>query len=131
MATGFVTTTRVTHATPAALYSHSPNRDWECDSAMPESARKCLDIGRQLVEQEPGNKLNVIMGGGRQCLMSNAKGTKGDPLDKFACQRKDGRNLIKTWKQERIKRCQKYAVVGNRAQLKRINPRTEFVMGES
>lgn len=29
MATGLVTTTRVTHATPAAFAAHVPNRDWE------------------------------------------------------------------------------------------------------
>ena len=28
--TGFVTTTRITHATPASLYAHSADRDWEC-----------------------------------------------------------------------------------------------------
>ena len=32
MKTGFVTNSRLTHATPAALYAHSANRDWECDS---------------------------------------------------------------------------------------------------
>lgn len=33
-ATGFVTTSRVTHATPAALYAHSPNRYWESDDKV-------------------------------------------------------------------------------------------------
>ena len=37
MATGLVTTTRVTHATPAALFAKSAHRDWECDSAMPQN----------------------------------------------------------------------------------------------
>ena len=32
MKTGFVTNSRLTHATPAALYAHSANRDWECDA---------------------------------------------------------------------------------------------------
>ena len=31
MDTGFVTTARVTHATPAALYARTANRGWECD----------------------------------------------------------------------------------------------------
>ena len=26
--------TRLTHATPAALYAHSANRNWECDAAI-------------------------------------------------------------------------------------------------
>ena len=29
--TGIVTTTRVSHATPAALFARTANRDWECD----------------------------------------------------------------------------------------------------
>ena len=32
LATGIVTTTTVTHATPGATYAHSPDRDWEDDS---------------------------------------------------------------------------------------------------
>jgi alkaline phosphatase len=36
MKTGIVTTTRLTHATPAALYAHSASRDWECDAYINE-----------------------------------------------------------------------------------------------
>lgn len=32
MATGTVSTTRLTHATPAASYAHAPDRDFEDDS---------------------------------------------------------------------------------------------------
>lgn len=57
---GFVTTTRVTHATPGALYAHTNNRDWECDVSIPSEHRKCIkDIARQLVEDAPGNKFKV------------------------------------------------------------------------
>lgn len=56
---GFVTTTRVTHATPSALYAHIPNRNWECESKMPASATKCKDIAKQLIEDVPGKKINV------------------------------------------------------------------------
>ena len=35
MNTGLVTTARVTHATPAALYAKTANRDWECDLVLP------------------------------------------------------------------------------------------------
>ena len=48
---GLVTTARVTHATPAAAYASSADRDWEYDGAMPASARgRCTDIARQLVD---------------------------------------------------------------------------------
>jgi alkaline phosphatase len=58
--TGFVTTARVTHATPAATYAHSPHRDWEWDTAMPANASACKDIARQLFEDLPGKNLRVI-----------------------------------------------------------------------
>ncbi|CAN0039259.1 unnamed protein product, partial [Chrysoparadoxa australica] len=35
MSTGLVTTTRLTHATPASAYAHLPSRDWESDTALP------------------------------------------------------------------------------------------------
>lgn len=57
---GFVTTTRVTHATPAGLYAHTANRDWECDSQVPLANRhECKDIARQLIEDEPGRNIKV------------------------------------------------------------------------
>jgi alkaline phosphatase len=53
--TGLVTTTRVTHATMASVYGHINNRYWECDSMVPERCKKLVkDVGRQLVEDEPG-----------------------------------------------------------------------------
>jgi alkaline phosphatase len=59
-ATGLVTNTRVTHATPAALFAHSPSRYWEDDGKVTPSARAtCKDIARQLVEDEPGRHINV------------------------------------------------------------------------
>lgn len=58
--TGLVTTTRVTHATPAALYAHSPSRYWEDDGKVPAAARTtCKDIARQFLEEEPGRSINV------------------------------------------------------------------------
>lgn len=49
MSTGIVTTTRVTHATPACLYAHSPERGWESDRDLrrktKDDASNCTDIG--------------------------------------------------------------------------------------
>jgi alkaline phosphatase len=52
---GIVTTTRVTHATPAAAYAHSSWRHWETYDGVKyteELAKNedCKDITRQLVE---------------------------------------------------------------------------------
>ena len=49
--TGFVTTTRVTHATPAAMYAKTANRNWECDTDPHGDAKgNVKDIGVQLIE---------------------------------------------------------------------------------
>jgi alkaline phosphatase len=62
LALGIVTTTRLTHATPASVYSRSADRDWEADSAIPADQRGqgCKDIALQLAEA----KFDLALGGG-------------------------------------------------------------------
>lgn len=76
LATGVVTTARLTHATPATMYAHLPERDWEHDRYMPAEARNagCRDIARQLVEASAAGGLDVAMGGGRARFFGKAKG---------------------------------------------------------
>ncbi|KAJ8881719.1 hypothetical protein PR048_018205 [Dryococelus australis] len=60
LATGIVTNTRLSHATPAALYAHAHSRYWEDDSKVPVHWRAaCKDIARQLVDDSPGSDINV------------------------------------------------------------------------
>ncbi|KAK4874693.1 hypothetical protein RN001_014053 [Aquatica leii] len=127
--TGFVTTTRVTHATPSALYAHSPNRNWECESKMSPNASQCKDIARQLIEDLPGRNINVIMGGGRQCLVSDVTGTSDDPIDTWSCFSRDGRNLIEDWKISKSKSGVSHAVVANNNDLNTLKLNTEYVLG--
>ena len=56
LATGVVTTTRITHATPGATFTHSADRNWENDAEMPPEAAAagCTDIARQLIESPYG-----------------------------------------------------------------------------
>lgn len=56
---GIVTTTRVTHATPAASYAHSADRKWECDTDLPHKSQQCDDIAMQLVRGGVGSKIDV------------------------------------------------------------------------
>lgn len=97
---GIVTTTRVTHATPGAAFTHSPDRNWENDAAMPAAAREagCIDIARQLVESPQAGGLKVLMGGGRGNFMP---ATQTDPeyADRNGL-RQDGRDLVAAWKQK-------------------------------
>ena len=73
-AVGIVTTTRLTHATPAAVYSHSPDRDWEADSDIPASQQGlgCTDIAAQLVDFP----FDLAFGGGSRNFYGSAKGGK-------------------------------------------------------
>lgn len=95
LATGVVTTTRVTHATPAANYAHTPYRDWEHNAQLPKGAT-LQDIAAQLItRQKTGRGLDVVLAGGREGLLPN---TVADPeyTDKKG-RRTDGRNLIDEW----------------------------------
>ncbi|MBC7667156.1 alkaline phosphatase [Caulobacter sp. DWR2-3-1b2] len=89
LSAGAVTTTRITHATPAGTYAHTAYRDWEGDADMPLEAVKagCRDIARQLVEAPIGQRLDVAMGGGRSRFLPEVKDGK----------RTDGRDLTAEW----------------------------------
>lgn len=67
-AVGIVTTTRLTHATPAAVYAHVADREWEGDGDMPAEALQsgCTSIARQLIEFSTGSGIDVAFGGGRE-----------------------------------------------------------------
>ena len=99
LSTGVVSTARVTHATPGATFSHSANRDWENDSALPDTAQAagCRDIAWQMIQSPFGNGPDVLIGGGRSQFMPAAQ---HDPeYDDKVGQRQDGRDLIAAWKQ--------------------------------
>lgn len=100
MSTGIVTTSRVTHATPAATYASSPERNWENSSALPSEAKAagCEDIAAQLISfsnrlREKGamagnGGVDIVLGGGRAQFLPLADGGL----------RSDNRNLIEEWK---------------------------------
>jgi alkaline phosphatase len=99
MATGVVTTARVTHATPGATFTHTPERNWENDTELNDAARKagCVDIARQLVETPFARGFDVLMGGGRKNFMPV---TQRDPEeDDKVGERLDGRDLVAEWRQ--------------------------------
>ena len=49
-----MTTTRVTHATPAAAYAHTPERNWESIQDITDAVEVngCIDIARQLIDSD-------------------------------------------------------------------------------
>lgn len=89
-----MTSTRITHATPGAAYSHVAHRDWESSIPNDIQGNECKDIARQLIEDEPGSKLKVILGGGRRHFFPSSW---VDPRALESGSRKDGINLVEEW----------------------------------
>lgn len=87
-ATGVVTTARITHATPAASYAHSPERNWEADSDLSREARRygCRDIAWQLIHQAYPAGLDIALGGGKRNFSRDGERHSG--------------NLIADWQQQ-------------------------------
>lgn len=117
LSTGVVSTARLTHATPAATYAHTPNRDWESDAELTDEAKAngCKDIAAQLVDFPFGNGVEVALGGGRSYFLPN---TAADPEDAGSTgRRKDGRNLPQEWDAQ-----PRSAYVWNKTQFDAIDP---------
>ena len=126
LATGVVTTTTVTHATPAACYAHAAFRFWEDDSRLPEEAREAgfPDIARQLVEFDIGDGLEVALGGGRQHFLPKGA-TDPEHTDQKGA-RLDGRDLTKEWQSRRAGS----VYIWNRAQFETVDlEETEHLLG--
>ncbi|TAM12464.1 MAG: alkaline phosphatase [Nevskiaceae bacterium] len=106
--TGVVTTTRITHATPAATYSHICHRDGENDIATQ------LVPGGAGYNAKLGNGVDVVLGGGsRHFVPSTTKGSK----------RTDTRNLIDEMK------AKGYTYVANEAEFTALPDTTTKLLG--
>ena len=90
MGTGAVTTTRVTHATPATTYSHVCHRDGE-NTIAAQAVPGGSEFNAAL-----GDGLDVLMGGGRQFFLpSSAGGKRTDGRDLTAELKAKGYNYVK------------------------------------
>lgn len=146
--TGFVTTTRVTHATPAGLYAHTKNRVHESDSYPPKPPRtgakrlqndaptESIDIARQLVENYPGKGFDVVMGGGRIALGDEDCNPPIVPKefivadDYLLSARLDGQNLTKKWLKHKRVQGKKVVYVRNKYELEKVNAKkVDSVLG--
>jgi len=96
-ATGVISTARLTHATPATVYAHSPERGWEADSDLPDGLREagCPDIAAQLIAWPFGDGLEIAMGGGRRNFIPEDM-TDPEHEGQFG-ERLDGRDLTAEW----------------------------------
>ncbi len=98
LATGIVSTARLTHATPAATYAQSPDRDWEDDTDVPAAAlaEGCVDIAQQLLSTARfGRGPMVALAGGRGEFMP--AGLRDPEHREKSGKRLDGRDLVAEW----------------------------------
>jgi len=127
-ATGLVTTSRVTHASPAGVYAHTANRDWENDQAVADAGchdERTKDIALQMIENEVGKGLKVVLGGGRREFRDR---TTFDE-EGHAGFRNDKRNLIDEWLAEK-KSFANASFVWSNQELKSIDyENTDYLLG--
>ncbi|KAL0838596.1 hypothetical protein ABMA28_016687 [Loxostege sticticalis] len=115
---GLVTTTRVTHASPAGMYAHTSDRNWESDADVPDECLSlgCRDIAYQLVMENPGRHFKVIMGGGRKEMLPNVS----NALTPSSGRRLDGLDLTEMWHVDKIKRNATHQYVTDRNELYKV-----------
>ncbi|XP_011197410.2 alkaline phosphatase [Bactrocera dorsalis] len=124
-ASGFITTTTLTHASPSGGYAHVANRQWQSDAdvlSYDVDPSACTDMAQQLITEEPGKHLDVLMGGGMtKFLPKTIKDSFGN-----AGVRLDNRNLLTTWRNLHPNG----VIVNNRDELLRVNiSRISNIMG--
>jgi len=108
---GIVTTARITHATPATIYAHLPERDWEADNYFTEADRAagCVDIARQFVNLPASAAPDITLGGG----WSRFRGG-----DTGGVRATDGEDLIAEW----LKAGPRRQFISRAEELDRIRP---------
>lgn len=118
LATGVVSTARLTHATPAATYAHTAARDWERDSNLPADAKEagCRDIASQLIDFPYGDGLEIAMGGGRTNFLTVEQNDPEYPDKKGG--RRDQRDLTAEWRAK----SDNHQYVWNKADFDAIDP---------
>lgn len=118
MSTGIVSTARITHATPAANYAKSVERDWEYKT----SDINCDDIAQQLItfsdrlRNLAGSRgldvstkvdgVDVVFGGGKHGFVTEPNGGK----------REDKKDLLQHWLQQSDNR----VIVDNASELRDV-----------
>ncbi len=98
LSTGVISTARLTHATPAATYAKTTERDWERDSDVSAAGKAagCLDIASQFINWSHGDGFDVVLAGGRTQFLPN--NTPDPEYPTINGGRADGRNLMNEWK---------------------------------
>ncbi|KAK7127175.1 hypothetical protein R3I94_018382 [Phoxinus phoxinus] len=120
---GIISTARVQHASPAASYSHTPERGWYSDKELTSEAVAggCKDIAYQLVHN---TDIDVILGGGRQYMFPEE--TFDPEYSTYTGSRKDKTDLVQEW----LKNRKNSQYVWNKEEFDAVNEdNTDYLMG--
>ena len=86
---GIVSTARLTHATPAAVYAKTASRDWEDE--LPEGCTAQKDIATQMIDAMTSGMVDIALGGGSRYFVpkdtatpNGGKGHRADGKDLLA-----------------------------------------------
>ncbi|KAL4221524.1 hypothetical protein ACF0H5_019781 [Mactra antiquata] len=122
---GIVSTARITHATPAAAYAQTADRNWENDEDMIESNCSIKDIARQLVEDNPD--IEVILGGGRSKFLLN---NTMDPQNGLITDGRLDKDLTQVWQETQHTKNRAYKYVWNQTDFNSVDPAsTDYLLG--
>lgn len=113
MSTGVVSTARLTHATPAAVFAVAASRGFENDTNLPKGIDPaiCPDIASQITRDLGGDGLEIALGGGRGSFVGPDQGGR----------RQDGRDITQEW----VDRRSGDTYVASKADLLALDPTTE------
>ena len=119
MSSGIVSTTRITHATPAANYAKSVERDWEYktgDANCDDIAQQLITFSDRLREHARSRGLDVsatvdgvdvVLGGGKHSFIAESDGGR----------REDQKDLLAQWLQQSSDR----VIVQSAAELRNVD----------
>lgn len=85
---GIVSTARLTHATPAAVYSKTANRNWEDE--LPEGCTAQKDIAAQMIDAMTSGLVDIALGGGSRYFVPKGEQTPNGGTG----HRPDGQDLL-------------------------------------
>lgn len=96
LATGILSTARLTHATPASTYAESASRGWEDDTSFGSAQSEgCKDIAAQMIDWAAGDGFEIAMGGGRRHFLTDE--TFDPEYPDATGRRQDERDLVTAW----------------------------------
>ncbi|VDL94519.1 unnamed protein product [Schistocephalus solidus] len=131
-ATGILTTTRITHASPSGCYGHVTFRDFEGDVDLQKVCGEtykemhCQDLACQLIYNN--RDINVMIGGGAKNFYPQGQEIPNQPGNKGT--RLDNRTLVSEWIAYQEQQGRKYKFINSPQDFNTADfSNTEYLLG--